>query len=328
LNYYITTRKIWKCSKRECRKQFSLTRGTIFEDTNIPLVIWFKAIYYFTVEKRGLASTQLAKHLEVEQRTAWFILHRLRETVSDENEIELEGIVEADESQVGPEVSRDTRLGALKKAHDERMEEKFGMSESKARRVRGFPAKNGRKKGSTKEVLAQKKKEREAMGERTQFERDIMLLGMTERNGRVILKKLGRGNKSKNSETIYPLLKKHINSNSILMTDEWNLYDETNKIFKDHQTVNHDDKEYARGEAHINSIENVWNHFQRTLDGTFFHMTYQHMDRYLHEFCYRWNRRNAGERALFNDFFPTVEGKRLKYQELISLPKYPYLPAA
>ncbi len=327
LNYYIATRKTWKCSKTGCKRHFSLTGGTIFESTKIPLTVWFKAIYYFTTETRGLSSCQLAKHLQIEQRSAWFLMHRLRETMKDENEAELEGIVEVDETQIGPEIYYDKRLAALKKRHDKKQKEIHGLSKYKKRVLRGAPAKSGRQKGVTKAMIEEKRLAKEHAGPKTMFEQDIMLLGMIERNGKVILKKLGRSLTCKTKSEIYPLLKKHINSASILMTDQWNLYDDTGKIFSEHHTINHEES-FVKGEIHTNTIENVWKHFKKTVDGTFFHMTYQHFDRYLHEFVYRWNRRELGSRILVDDVLPSVEGKRLKYQELISLPKNPYKQAS
>lgn len=326
MNYYISSRKIWKCSS--CKSQFSLTKGTIFENTNLPLKTWFKAIFYFTTHKRGVSSCQLAEWLEIEQRSAWFILHRLREVTNAENNtIELSGIVEADETSVGPQIGKDTRLQRAKKKHDEEQERIHGLSKAKKRRLRGEPAKRGRKKGSTKEVLAQKKREREAKGERVPFEKDVVILGMTERAGRVVLKKLGRTDKSKTKENIYPHLKKHISSSAILYTDQLNLYDDTIKHFKDHRSVNHDEK-YVDGEVHTNSIENVWKHFKKVIDGTYFHMSYHHFDNYLSEHAFRWNRIGKSSREKVDDFLSQIEGKRLKYVELIGRGHNPFIKVA
>lgn len=205
MNYFLSSRNIWKCS--DCKKQFSVTKGTIFESTKLPLVTWFKAIFYITTVKRGLSSCQLGRLLEVEQRTAWFILHRLREVMKDENDLVLQGIVEADEAHFGPKISKDTRLQRMKKKHDEKQEQIHNLSNQKKRTLRGEPAKRGRKKGSTKEVLAQKKLEREKKGERVPFEQDIAVLGMVERNGKIVLRVLGRSEKSKTKDSIYPILK-------------------------------------------------------------------------------------------------------------------------
>lgn len=321
LNYFLTSRNIWKCS--DCKKQFSVTKGTIFESSKLPLVTWFKAIFYITTVKRGLSSCQLGRILEVEQRTAWFLLHRLREVMGDENNLVLQGVVEADESHFGPIISKDTRLQRLKKTHTEEQEKIHGLGRKKARNKRGKPAKRGRKKGVTLKMIAEQKLEKEKRGERIPFIQDIAVLGMAEQGGKIVLKALGRSEKSKTKKTIYPILKKHINSSSILYTDQWNLYEGTIDLFQDHKTVNHD-KHYVNGKVHTNSIENVWKHFRKVIDGTYFHMTLQHFPKYLNEHAYRWNKINATDRQKVDSFFDSIVGKRLKYHELISLPKQPY----
>jgi transposase-like protein len=74
--YHFSDRKTFKC--RDCRQRFSIKVGTIFEDTKLPLWKWFMAIWMITNHPKGSASTALAKDLKVTQKTAWFILHRLR----------------------------------------------------------------------------------------------------------------------------------------------------------------------------------------------------------------------------------------------------------
>lgn len=75
--------KVYKCSKNryKCKnsgKYFNVKTKTIFEDTKIPLQKWFMALYVFSSHKKGISSHQLAKDISVTQKTAWFMLHRLR----------------------------------------------------------------------------------------------------------------------------------------------------------------------------------------------------------------------------------------------------------
>jgi len=72
--------KRFKCAK--CRKQFSVRVGTIFEDSKIELRKWFFAIYLFTAHKKGISSHQLARDLKITQKSAWFMLQRIREAFS------------------------------------------------------------------------------------------------------------------------------------------------------------------------------------------------------------------------------------------------------
>ncbi len=77
-NPYATTRG-YKCSDSTCYKKFTVKVGTIFENSKIPFRIWFAAIYLCTSHKKGISSVQLAIDLNITQKTAWFVLHRIRE---------------------------------------------------------------------------------------------------------------------------------------------------------------------------------------------------------------------------------------------------------
>ncbi|MDH6305179.1 transposase-like protein [Parabacteroides sp. PF5-5] len=90
----------YKCS--HCRKQFTVKVGTIFEGSKVSLRKWFIAIYLITSHKKGISSYQLAKDIDVTQKTAWFMLHRIRYALSQADlDIELENDVEIDETYVG-----------------------------------------------------------------------------------------------------------------------------------------------------------------------------------------------------------------------------------
>ena len=90
----------YKCSK--CRKPFSVTKGTIFENSPISLQKWFVAIYLITSHKKGISSSQLARDIDVTQKSAWFMLQRIRFAIRtrDFNK-PLEGDVEIDETYIG-----------------------------------------------------------------------------------------------------------------------------------------------------------------------------------------------------------------------------------
>lgn len=91
--------KRYKCS--DCREQFSVRVGTIFEASPIKLQTWFLAIYLVTAHKKGISSLQLARDLNVTQKTAWFMLHRIRFAMGMEPAEQLDGTVEIDETFVG-----------------------------------------------------------------------------------------------------------------------------------------------------------------------------------------------------------------------------------
>ncbi len=97
------TNRGYKCSNSECYKKFTVKVGTIFENSKIPFRIWFGAIFLCTAHKKGISSVQLATDLNITQKTAWFVLHRIREMLKEKspNLIGSNNMVEGDETYVG-----------------------------------------------------------------------------------------------------------------------------------------------------------------------------------------------------------------------------------
>jgi transposase-like protein len=86
----------------QCRNTFSILVGTIFENTKLPLRVWFGAIWLLTNHPKGIASTTLARDLGITQKSAWFVLHRLRHAARTQSfNAPLSGTVEVDETYVG-----------------------------------------------------------------------------------------------------------------------------------------------------------------------------------------------------------------------------------
>jgi transposase-like protein len=98
--YHFSDRKTFKCG--DCRERFSIKVGTIFHDTKLPLRKWFMAIWMISNHPKGIASTTLAKDLKVTQKTAWFVLHRIRHAARTKSfNAPLKGTVESDTTFVG-----------------------------------------------------------------------------------------------------------------------------------------------------------------------------------------------------------------------------------
>jgi transposase-like protein len=112
--YYLKTQKRWKC--RDCRRQFSVKVGSIFEDSAVSLQKWLPALWMIVNDKNGISSHELARALGVTQKTAWFMLHRLRVALKERdlgtklgsNE---GGEIEVDEAYIG---------GRIKNMHKEK----------------------------------------------------------------------------------------------------------------------------------------------------------------------------------------------------------------
>jgi len=84
-----------------CRYQFSVTSGTIFNDTHLPLWKWFLAAYLLCESRKGMSANQICRTLDVSYKTAWFLCHRIRAAMKEADNGKLPGIVEMDETLVG-----------------------------------------------------------------------------------------------------------------------------------------------------------------------------------------------------------------------------------
>ncbi len=124
--YPIATRSIYEC--KDCHKQFSAKTGTPFERSHLPLTKWLRALFMLTSDKRGVSSVQIAKAIGVTQKTAWRMMHALRDIMGEE--FKLKGEVEVDETYIHPNTFK--RSSARKRyGRDSRRTGKviFGMME-------------------------------------------------------------------------------------------------------------------------------------------------------------------------------------------------------
>jgi transposase-like protein len=93
---------LWKCN--DCHKQFTVTVGTVFERSHIPLHKWYQAVYLLAASKKGMSSHQMHRMLGVTYKTAWFMTHRIREAMRDGTLAQMGGrgqVVEVDETYWG-----------------------------------------------------------------------------------------------------------------------------------------------------------------------------------------------------------------------------------
>lgn len=264
---HFSDKRTHKCS--DCRQRFSIKVGTIFEDTKLPLRKWFAAIWLITAHKKGIASTQLATDLNITQKSAWFVLHRLRYAARTKSFARpLAGDVESDETFIGGKV---TNMSARK------------------RNARGNP------KGTVGKTIVHGFLQR-GEGE-----------GVSQVRAATIADVGG--------PTIQASVRANVEPGSKLYTDAWRAYRGLNGEYE-HSYVDHRTT-YVDGATHTNSLEGVWSLFKRQYHGTHHWISQKHMDAYLDEMCYRWNRRDIGAGERVNDFLAQVEG-RLTYKALIA----------
>lgn len=95
----ITTRKQYDCN--DCRYRFSVTTGTIFNDSHLALPKWFIAVFLMCESKKGISANQLRRTMGVAQKTAWYLCHRIRKAMTELNPAPLSGTVEVDETYIG-----------------------------------------------------------------------------------------------------------------------------------------------------------------------------------------------------------------------------------
>jgi transposase-like protein len=113
---FISTRRIWECKAQHPKRQFSIKVGTIFEDSPIGLDKWLAAIWMIANDKNGVSSYELHRALGVTQKTAWFMLHRIRLAMRSDGFGMISGPVEADETFIG---------GKSENMHKEKRERKI-----------------------------------------------------------------------------------------------------------------------------------------------------------------------------------------------------------
>ncbi len=261
--YHFSDRKTFKCGA--CRQRFSIKVGTIFEDTKLPLRKWFMAIWLITNHPKGIASTTLAKDLKVTQKTAWFVLHRLRHAAQTRSfNAPLKGDVETDTTFVG---------GKEKNKHADKR----------------IPGSQG---GANKSVV----------------------LGIIERDGEL---RAGHVADHK-AKTLQTIIRENVRQGSAVLTDEDRAFIGLGDAYT-HLSVNHSKGEYVRlgGFVHTNGIESVWALLKRQIIGIHHWVSPKHLQRYVDEMTWRFNRRDMPVGSRMNDIFGCVES-RLTYKELIA----------
>lgn len=133
------------------------------------------------------------------------------------------------------------------------------------------------------------------------FSSKTPVVGLLERGGNVVAKVMEDCTMS----TLVPNIKKTVAEGSTLMTDEHRAYGAIPKRLYRHERVCHSAKEYVKGMCHTNSLEGFWSQLKRSINGTFHSVSRKHLQKYVNEFSYRYNRRKS-ETPMFCHLLETV----------------------
>ncbi|MGE0501465.1 MAG: IS1595 family transposase [Rhizobiaceae bacterium] len=264
----------------ECREQFTVTVGTVFERSKIPLNKWLLATFLLTSSKKGMSSHQLHRMLGVTYKTAWFMAHRIREAMKEDvkssGPLGGEGkTIEADETYIG---KRET-------------------PRQYARNRKPTPTKSGKAGGAQKRIVV-------GLVERGGKARMFHLNNATVPSVREVLVR----NADRNSVLYTDESRLYIGTGSEFASHSTVKHTAKEYARREGEVV-----------VHTNTIENVFSVFKRGMIGVYQHCGEAHLHRYLVEFDFRYNRRAAlkvsdTERA--DQLLAMIEGKRLTYRRI------------
>ena len=274
--HHCAVRKDGKFRCKHCGKNFSCLVGTIFENTKLPLIKWFLAMYFISSHKKGISSYQLATNIEVTQTTAWYMLQKGRLLYPQSDAEAFDGTVECDEVYIG------------------------GKEKWKHKSMR-TPKTQGRSTKTKTPVFG--------MMERSTFENEKgEIENITYVHAFVV--------ENTNRATLQPIIQQFVADDSRVITDELSAYNGLAELGYTHAVVAHGAEEYANGDVFTNSIEGFWSHFRRMIVGCYHDVSDEHLQQYIDEAVYRWNTRKTSESERFTDMFAKSIGLVRKWPEI------------
>jgi len=266
---------VYRCAASTCRKDFTVMTGTVMERSHAKLTQWAAAFHLAASSKKGFSAHQLHRELGCQYNTAWFLHHRVMEAMRRGG------------------LDTTTFMGGEGKVveADETYFGKIEEAEQRTTKKDGRPFQNNR--------WSKAKRDKR------------VIVGLVERCGEVRTFHVPYAAK----ETVVDIVLNNIYRETRLHTDESGLYTRVGRKFAAHETVNHADKEYARGDVTTNTIEGYFGIFKRGMRGVYQHCAEKHLHRYLAEFDFRYNTRKISDMARTIEAVRGGEGKRLTYHQ-------------
>jgi len=253
--------KIFHCNN--CKNSFSPFKDTIFEKSSTDLRKWLYAIHLFLNGKKGISGMQLQREIGVTYKTAWRMLQQIRLAMGNAEQKEFfNTIVEIDETYIG---GKPRKSNQRNKKNDS----------------------NGGDDGANSN---------QPLSKRGRGTSKLPVVGVIDRSNKQVYARVAQSNDKGQKLTAKQLIEilKTVSkqeNNNVIMTDEFRGYDPLVRNNFIHLRVDHS-KAFSDGDIHTNNAESFWAILKRAVYGIYHHVSVKYLQRYVDEFCFRWNNRD------------------------------------
>lgn len=269
-------RRVWRCSAKACRKQFSAITGTCMHGTKVPIRVWIMCFFEMVSSKNGVAAREIERKYGVCCRTAWHLMHRIREAMKNDSGLlrSMRGEIVADETFIG------------------------GLYENRPKSFRTTPRayRPGEHINNDKSCVLS------LINTTTGEARSAVIPDVTGASlAKVIREQVDMAGSTLMTDAAktYELIgREFIRHDSVNhKNDEWARYEGDRVITS-------------------NAAENFFSQLKRSIDGTHHRVSREHLFRYLGEFDYRYSTRKMSDTARMAKLMGQVEGARLTYKRV------------
>jgi transposase-like protein len=244
--------KIFNC--KNCFNTFSIFKGTIFEKSDTDLRKWFYAIHLMLNSKKGISGYQLQREIKVTYKTAWRMLKKIREAMSNEELALFQEISEIDETYVG-----------------------------------GKPRKQAKKDRDDDDDMPSPGNKRGRGTDKTPV---IGIVNRALNKVVAKVAELNEQGQKLSGKQLIAFIKETVEADSTIYSDEFKGYNQVSNHGYKHERVDHT-REFAYGSIHTNSIESFWAVLKRGIVGIYHHVSTKYLQLYVNEFAFRWNNRDS-----------------------------------